>query len=290
MRRLADRYLVAVLDGLEAGERGADLLPEALARACVAVLPVAAAGLGLAEQLRVPLGASDDAAGRAERLQTTLGEGPCLAAIEAGAALCADEAEIAARWPLYHRELVRQTPFRSVASLPLRVAGQPPVGALDLYTEDVRMDPDVCGPEVQAAVADQISGLLLDAPLVSTGWTDEPVAAWLAGPAVADRMEVWKAVGMMMHGLGVTQREGLARLRRHAVEGGTSLDAVARRLTVRELEPVDVGTEVGSGTHTPPDPGARPGSGGGVEGLPPGVSSLDARRPRGCGNQRSGRL
>ncbi len=291
MRRLADRYLVAVVDGLVEGERGADLLPEVLARACVAVLPVAAAGLGLTEELRVPLGASEDAAGRAERLQTTLGEGPCLAAIEAGAALSADEEELAARWPVYHRELVRQTPFRSVASLPLRVAGQPPVGALDLYAEGSRMDPAACSPEVQTAIADQIGGLLLDAPLVSTDWSEEPVAAWLAGPVVADRMEVWKAVGMMMHSLGVPQREGLALLRRYAVRDGSTLDVVAARLTAADLEPADVGGyDVEPGTPAPPDPGAGPRSGGAGEGLPSGVSSLDARRHRGSASRRSGRI
>ena len=287
MRRLADRYLAAVVEGFEDDERGRDLLPAVLARACVAVLPVSGAGLGLVERLRVPLGGSDDAVVRAERLQTTLGEGPCLAAIEAGEALAADEAELAARWPVYHRALLRQTPFRSVASLPLRVAGQPPVGALDLYSERPRIDAVVSGEEVQTAVADQISGLLLDAPLVRADWTDEPVAAWLAGPAVAGRMEVWKAVGMLMHSLGTTQRGGLDLLRAFAVDRGSSLDAVAARLTAEELEPADLVSGPDVGTTTPPPPGTGPGDGG--DGLPAGVSSLDARRRRGSGSRRSAR-
>ncbi|SDR74420.1 hypothetical protein SAMN04488543_0299 [Friedmanniella luteola] len=292
MQRLADRYLAAVVDGLADEERGRDLLPAVLARACVAVLPVTGAGLGLTEELRVPLGGSDDAVGRAERLQTTLGEGPCLSAIEAGKGLVADAATVAARWPAYHRELVRQTPFRSVASLPLRAAGQPPMGALDLYSDAARMDPSACGPEVQTAIADQISGLLLDAPLVSTEWTDEPVAAWLAGPSVADRMEVWKAVGMLMHSLGETQRESLALVRRYALAHRSTLDAVAVRLTALELEPSDL-VPAGGSCPTPPPPldlGARPRSGGGgQDGLPPGVSSLDARRRRGSAHRSSGR-
>lgn len=267
MRPLADRYLAAVLEGFEECEHGRDLLPEVLARACVAVLPVAGAGLGLTEQLRVPLGASDDAVGRAERLQTTLGEGPCLSAIEAGEALSADEATMAARWPRYHQELRRQTPFRAVASLPLRVGGQPPVGALDLYSADVAMDPGALAAEVQAGIADQVSGLLLDAPLARVDWTDSPVAAWLAGPAVADRMEVWKAVGMLMHTLGTTQREGLALLRRYAIGQASTLDTVAGRLTGQELEPADVVADSPAGE------------------LPAGVSSLEGRRLRVAGSR-----
>ena len=272
MRRLADRYLTAVVEGFRADPRGRDRLPAVFARACVAVLPVMGAGLGLVEKLRVPLGGSDDTAVRAERLQTTLGEGPCLGAIEAGEALRADEPEIAARWPVYHRELVRQTPFRSVASLPLRVAGQPPIGALDLYSTSVEMDPAAVGPEVQSAIADQISGLLLGAPLVSADWTDEPVAAWLAGRSVADRMEVWKAVGMLVHGLGVTQGEGLDALRDYAVRQGSTLDAVAARVTALELDPA-----VLSGDRV------------GAAALPPGVRPLDAKRRRGPTRPRSER-
>jgi hypothetical protein len=279
MHSLADRYLAAVVEGFERDENGRDLLPAVLARACVAVLPsITGAGLGLTERLRVPLGGSDDAVVRAERLQTTLGEGPCLDAVEAGEALVVDEATMADRWPTYHRELLRQTPFRAVASLPLRAAGQPPIGALDLYTDRSRMDPAAAGAEVQAAIADQISGLLLDAPLVDVDWTDEPVVAWLGGPSVADRMEVWKAVGMVMHSLGTNQRDGLALLRQHAVAQDSTLDDVAGRLTRLELEPADLtGAGFLSGTSTP---------------LPSGVSSLDAQRQRGSGDgsRRSGRV
>ena len=291
MRRLADRYLAAVVKGFETSEHGSDLLPQVLARACVAVLPVTGAGLGLAEKLRVPLGGSDDAVGRAERLQTTLGEGPCLAAIETGRALTADKSEIAARWPAYHRELVRQTPFRAVASLPLRVPGQPPVGALDLYTDDVRMPPDASSAEVQAAIADQISGLLFDAPLVRADWTDEPVAAWLAGPDVAGRMQVWEAVGMVMQTLAATQGEGLALLREYAQGNGATLDTVAERLVTEQLTPADLlEDQLRRGTFGTPDHGSGQQSGYGFDAAPPAVSSLaDQRRPE-SGGRRSGRL
>ncbi len=106
-----------------------------LARACVAVLPVDGAGLSasLLPGHRLPLGASDSAAAAAERLQFTLGAGPCLSA------------QKAARWwsprpprscassgPVYPQQLAERTPFCSVLSLPV---GGPLAGvvALDLY-------------------------------------------------------------------------------------------------------------------------------------------------------------
>jgi hypothetical protein len=60
---------------------GPELLPVRLARAAVRVLPgVAGAGISVLADpgMRVPLGASDEDAATAERLQFTVGEGPCL--------------------------------------------------------------------------------------------------------------------------------------------------------------------------------------------------------------------
>src|SRR3954471_8525889 len=61
-------------------DAGPELLPTRLTRACLAVLPAAdGAGLSLLDNdFRVPIGATDDVAALAERLQFTIGEGPCL--------------------------------------------------------------------------------------------------------------------------------------------------------------------------------------------------------------------
>ena len=90
--------------------------------------------------------------------------------------------------------------------------------------------------------------------------TDEPVVAWLAGPSVAERMEVWKAVGMVMHCLGETQRESLALVRRYALQHHSTLDAVAGRLTALELMPADLvaaGFSVAASTVRAPLPGVE---------------------------------
>src|SRR5947199_403025 len=79
-----------------------------------------------------PLGASDEAAGTAERLQFTAGAGPCMFAAESGWPVFGPEDQLRTRWPAFHDLLVTHTPFRSVValSLPGELRGH---GALDLY-------------------------------------------------------------------------------------------------------------------------------------------------------------
>ena len=91
-------------------------------RAAVSVLPVTGAGLSMIDRLRIPLAASDLDVITAERLQTTLGEGPCLAAVAMGEPLVADLAGMAVSWPNFHERFAAESPYRSVASFPLRAA------------------------------------------------------------------------------------------------------------------------------------------------------------------------
>ena len=76
---IAQRFQAACADVAEPELAAIELLPVLLARACARVLGVAGAGISVfADDYRVPLGASDNDASSAERLQFTLGEGPCL--------------------------------------------------------------------------------------------------------------------------------------------------------------------------------------------------------------------
>ncbi|HSU35277.1 MAG TPA: hypothetical protein VLJ88_06430, partial [Propionibacteriaceae bacterium] len=95
---LDQRFMTAVLEAHDGHDSGADVLPMVLAQACVTVLSVSGAGVSLTDgRLRVPLGASDAVSARAEALQTTLGEGPCLEATATSDPIIADEASMAAR-------------------------------------------------------------------------------------------------------------------------------------------------------------------------------------------------
>ena len=97
-----------------------ELLPVRLARACQRVLPVAGVGISMfgTDEIRIPIGASDDDAAVAERLQFTAAEGPCLDAHALARSVLATETFIAQRWPDFYTGLVARTPFRAIAAIP----------------------------------------------------------------------------------------------------------------------------------------------------------------------------
>lgn len=82
--------------------------------------------------MRVPLGASDEDAATAERLQFTVGEGPCLQAHSSARPVYTPAAVFAARWPLLYEELTARTPTgrcwpcRCGTGSPVRGAGSAP--------------------------------------------------------------------------------------------------------------------------------------------------------------------
>jgi len=226
---LRDRYEAVVRRSVAQEVDQVETLPLVLIQACVEVLPVDGAGLSLTRELRVPLSASSALVTQAERLQTTLGEGPCLTASERGEPLVADLADLRATWPLYCSELVRLTPFRSVASLPLPGPDGPGLGAVDLYFVAERPVPLAALSEIRSDVTDQVAALLLGS------------SSWLAGdPDRADpdnvtrrRMDVWAAVGMVVVGADLDNRDALAVLRAYAFGHDLSLDELARQVIGR---------------------------------------------------------
>jgi hypothetical protein len=76
---IAGRFGAALDDADTPELRGPELLPVRVARACAQMLQVDGAGLSLVDtaQQRMPLGASSEEAATAERLQFTVGAGPC---------------------------------------------------------------------------------------------------------------------------------------------------------------------------------------------------------------------
>jgi len=152
-----ERHWVAEADVSEEQE-----FPSLLTRAAKAVLGVDGAALCVetARGRRLPLGASDAASATAERLQFTVGEGPCFAALAGGRPFTVTEISMQQRWPVLavlHREA---TPFRAGLAVPLR-AGQVRFGVLDLYL--TRRTP-VDGHDVVAAqlVAQSVADVLLE--------------------------------------------------------------------------------------------------------------------------------
>jgi diguanylate cyclase (GGDEF)-like protein len=99
----------------------------------VDVLPIAAAGVTLISPGAYPryVAASDESALRFEELQTELGEGPCLAAYQTGAAVAVPDLRAEPRFPVFAPRAL-EAGLVAVFTFPLR-HGEEQMGALDLY-------------------------------------------------------------------------------------------------------------------------------------------------------------
>jgi hypothetical protein len=218
------------------GLRGPEMLAVRLARACVAALPVDGAGLSLHDRngLRTPIGASDPAASRAERLQFTHGTGPCLRAHDDGVAIGCDEADIARNWPLFHFSLVTETPFRSVLAVPL-LPPLAPLVVLDLYFREPHALPETDRKDVEdvtIALTRAMVAATLGAPV------QEGHRGWWDGPDALRRARVWQATGMVNVALGLDAADALVTLKAHAFATGRVVDDVADDLVAGRL-PLD---------------------------------------------------
>ena len=236
---LRQRYTAAVTEAFDGPSEESGLLPLALVRACVAVLPVAGAGVSVTETVRVPLSASNAFVALAERLQTTLGEGPCLAATASDVPMVADLTTMAMRWPVYHDQLVAQTPFRSVASIPLRSADTPRFGALDLYSTnpDVTIFAEMLPLAVE--VATSVAAALLATPATRNS-IGVRVPAWMNSDLVTNRANVWVAIGIIISHANLTDTDAVAVLRAYAFTHDLSLDEVARGMVSEKISAEDV--------------------------------------------------
>lgn len=99
----------------------------------VGVLPISAAGVTLIDADRKPhyIAASDELAMRFERLQSTLGEGPCLATYETGEAVAVPDLATDERFPRFGPAAIAAG-LAAVFTFPL-LHNNTPLGALDLY-------------------------------------------------------------------------------------------------------------------------------------------------------------
>ena len=235
---LVARFTATLAAQAGAGDDG-HLLPGRLAKAAAEALSVDGAGLSLlaASTGRSPLGASSADAARAERLEFTVGTGPCLLAHETGQPVFVVEEDLRRRWPVYADLLVDETPFRGIASLPLR-SPLTRVGAMNLFFVDAAEVPRL---DVFAAltVADLVTSALTDA-LVWSSWTAESGPEWLHSPPARRRAVVWTAVDRTSGALEVDHPEALALLRGYSYSAGRSVDSVAADLVSGRLRPADV--------------------------------------------------
>jgi hypothetical protein len=232
---LADRFAAAVAAESDGDDDG-HLLPDRLARAAARLLEVDGVGLSVlaGPHGHSPLGASSAAAARAERLQFTVGAGPCMSAHATGQPVFVVEDDLRRRWPAYADLLRTETPFRGVVSLPLRSAVTG-IGAMNLLFVDPS---DVPRLDVFDAVAvgELVASALGDATIWST-WSEAEGPDWLRSPPAVRRAAVWRAVGRTGAALDVDAAEALALLRAHAYASRRSVDSVAADVLDGRLRP-----------------------------------------------------
>ena len=199
----------------------------------MATLPVTAAGISLRDhEFRVPLGASDDTAAEAERMQFTHGSGPCLDAAATQAAMHVTLEQMRERWPAFAADFARNSPYRAILSLPLHVS--PSIsGAVDLYFSDPDDVERLVLTDVLTVVS-QIGDAIIAAQAATSTDSglevDETHPAWLFSASAHDRTQVWIALGMLMTAGGMSATNALAVLRAFAFSRDHVLDDVARDL------------------------------------------------------------
>jgi hypothetical protein len=236
---IAGRFQAALNEAGDPELAGPELLPVRLARACARTLTVDGVGLSLvdAAQQRVPLGASSEEAEVAERLQFTVGAGPCMTAQDTRQPVFAVEDDLRQRWPVFTDLLVRSTSFRAAVVLPLQpaLAGS---GAMDLY---FRRSADVLDLDVFEAVAvgELVTSMLGDAAVWSE-WSPAEGPEWMQGPTPQRRAAVWEAMGRLSVDLEVSAPAALDLLRAHAYRAGRTVDDVAGELLAGNLRPADL--------------------------------------------------
>jgi hypothetical protein len=236
---LAQRF-AAAFRAVSAQELAApELLGSRLSVACTSVLQVAGAGLSVfgSDSMRAPIGSDSEVSRQAERLQFTVGEGPCFESHASGRVLFVGEHLLLDRWPAFYHELVASTPYRAIASLPLDGALSG-IGALDLYFASVEEMDRLILPEARA-VADLMATALTNQPWLQS-LSAVADGSWLDAPAALERGLVAIATGMLTVERNVGFADALALLRAHAYAAGRTVDDVAKDLVQKVMSAAEL--------------------------------------------------
>jgi GAF domain/ANTAR domain len=225
--------LIDAEPGRAAGVSGVTDRLERLCSALTRALPASGVGLSLLteeNQGGATVAASDPKSRLLEELQFTLGEGPCIDAYAMRRPVLEPDLAThgARRWPGY-APAAQEQGVQAVFAFPLQV-GAARAGALDVY----RAAPGALTADAltQAVTfADVAMGLLVDGQSRDGDGHSFPQV----DDALANRIEVYQAQGMVMVDLGVGIEEAMARLRAHAWAEGRSIGNVAQDIIAGKL-------------------------------------------------------
>ena len=155
-----------------------------------------------------------------DEIQQLHREGPCLTAAWEEKTIHVADLEADDRFPLYRRDVLEQTPIRSVMAFQLFIAGET-MGALNVYAEQ----PHAFGQESRAI------GLIFAAHS-SVAWNsarrDEQFKR-----ALASRDTIGQAKGMIMERYGVDAVQAFELLRKLSQDSNVPLVQVATELVAK---------------------------------------------------------
>jgi hypothetical protein len=208
--------------------------PLRICRLCVDTLGVTGAGIAMVTSSgnRGVVCATDDISAQVEDLQLTLGEGPCVDAVQRGAPVVVPDLGAPAglavdRWPAFI-EGATSAGVKAVFAFPLRV-GAISVGAMDLYRD---RPGDLSSSELRGALLAADAAALAVLHLETDG--DEAFAD-VPDARSTYQLQVHQATGMAMGQLDVSVEQAFLLLRARAFSEGRALaelatDVVARRV------------------------------------------------------------
>jgi GAF domain-containing protein len=155
-----------------------------------------------------------------DEIQQRHREGPCLTAAWEEKTIHVVDLEADERFPLYRRDVLEQTPIRSIMAFQLFIAGET-MGALNVYAER----PHAFGPE------SKVIGLIFAAHS-SVAWNsarrDEQFKR-----ALASRDIIGQAKGMIMERYGVDAVQAFELLRKLSQDSNVPLIQVATELVAK---------------------------------------------------------
>jgi GAF domain-containing protein len=208
--------------------------PRRICQLCVESLGVSGGGISMvtAAGNRGVVCATDDTAARIEDLQLTLGEGPCVDAVSAGAPVLVGElGQLVGtgpdRWPAF-LEAATAAGVRAAFAFPLRI-GAIRVGVLDLYRDrpGELTDEEITGALMAADTA-ALALLHLD-------MSPEDAFDGDPGDRSTYQLQVHQATGMVQVQLGVTTEEAFLALRARAFADGQPVADIATEVVQRRL-------------------------------------------------------
>lgn len=161
-----------------------------------------------------------------DEIQQRYGEGPCLTAAWEEKTVHLANMETDERFPRYARDVLAQTPIRSVIAFQLWIAGET-MGALNVYAEK---------PNVFSAETREIG--LVFAAHSSVAWNaarrDEQFKK-----ALASRDVIGQAKGMLMERYGVNAIQAFDLLRKLSQDSNTPLIQISTELVAQQQSTIE---------------------------------------------------